>query len=74
MLPKDKIEGVLGPYNEGMVLYKERKFAEAKACFEKALAAYADDGPSKLYVERCEQYIATPPPADWDGVFVMTTK
>jgi len=34
----------------------------------------ANDGPTNLYISRCETYIATPPPADWDGVFTMTTK
>jgi hypothetical protein len=25
-------------------------------------------------VERCQEYIDAEPPADWDGVFVMTHK
>jgi len=61
-------------YNEGLALYKQRKWQEAIARFEEGLKAVPADGPSKLYIERCNQYIKNPPGADWDGVFVMTTK
>jgi hypothetical protein len=74
MLPKDKVAGVLEHYNKGMELYRARKFPEAKAVFQKALEIHPLDGPSKLYIERCDNFIAVPPPADWDGVFVMTHK
>jgi hypothetical protein len=47
---------------------------EAKAHFQKALAVHPEDGPCQLYVERCDEFIKDPPPADWDGVFVMTHK
>ena len=33
-----------------------------------------DDGPSRIYFERCEEYIKDSPPEDWDGVYVMKTK
>lgn len=69
-----EMKQVLEYYNAGLALYKKRQFAEAKAQFEKALSIKPDDGPSKLYVERCEHFIKNPPPPDWDGVFVMTTK
>ena len=39
-----------------------------------ALKVVPEDGPSKVYYERCKYYIDNPPPEDWDGVFVMTTK
>ena len=55
-------------------MYQERGFAEAKKMFQAILEEYPDDGPSALYVERCEGYEKSPPPEDWDGVFRMTTK
>jgi hypothetical protein len=61
-------------YNQGMAHYKSRAFGEALACFRKAQETLPGDGPSELYVERCETYLHNPPPADWDGVYVMTTK
>lgn len=61
-------------YNKGLELYKQRKFKEAITYFEKALEIIPGDGPSKLYIERCKEYIANPPADDWDGVYVFTTK
>jgi tetratricopeptide (TPR) repeat protein len=65
---------LLEQYNKALALYKQRKFQEALEEFKKALQIVPDDEPSKLYVERCLEYIKNPPPEDWDGVFVMKTK
>ncbi|MDH4199214.1 MAG: tetratricopeptide repeat protein [Spirochaetia bacterium] len=69
-----EMQKVLIFYNEGLALYKQKKWKEALTKFKQAVQAKPDDGPSKLYVTRCEHFIETPPPADWDGVFTMTTK
>ncbi|PJZ69217.1 hypothetical protein CH373_14735 [Leptospira perolatii] len=61
-------------YNDGLQLYKNRKFREALELFKRALEITPDDGPSKKYIGRCEAFIANPPPDDWDGVFEMKTK
>jgi adenylate cyclase len=55
-------------------LYRERQWKEARNAFEEILAKWPKDGPSHVYVERCEEYIAAEPTGDWDGVFVMTHK
>ena len=65
---------LLNHYNSGLGLYKDRKFDDAMKCFEKALTINPNDGPSKLYLDRCKAFKETPPPDDWDGVFVMSTK
>ena len=65
---------VLQLFGEGRKQYKLMEFDKAAGYFRKALEADPDDGPSKVYLERCELYIENPPPEDWDGVFVMTTK
>lgn len=72
-MTKEKHE-ILKIYNEAMALYKQRNWKEAMATFNRCLAIDPKDGPSKLYVERCEAHIASPPDEDWDGVFVMKTK
>jgi hypothetical protein len=64
----------LGAFTEGRKLYKFMQFGEALKKFDEALQADPEDGPSKVYSLRCKQYIENPPPEDWDGVFVMTTK
>lgn len=73
MITEEK-KSVLDLFNRGRKLYKLMQFAEAKEQFDQALAVDPDDGPSRVYQERCAHYIENPPPEDWDGVFVMTTK
>ncbi len=69
-----EMEKVLNHYNKGLASYKQRKWEEARLQFKMALEIKPDDGPSKLYLERCEHFQKNPPPSDWDGVFTMTTK
>lgn len=73
MISEEK-KRVIDLFARGRKLYKLMQFEEAKKYFEQALALDAADGPSKVYVERCSVYIDSPPPEDWDGVFVMTSK
>ncbi|MBF0378948.1 MAG: adenylate/guanylate cyclase domain-containing protein [Desulfamplus sp.] len=57
--------------------YKENRWDDAIALFKKALEYKEDDGPSKLFIERCETFKQTPPVEagqEWDGVWVMSTK
>ncbi len=65
---------MLEQYNRGLELYKQRKFEEAITYFQKALEVKPDDGPSALYIERCNQFIENPPDDNWDGVVTFTTK
>ena len=73
MLTEEK-KKVVEYYNEGLDAYKARDWDRAIEAFKKALEVDPKDGPSRLYLERCEVYKETPPPDDWDGVFTMTTK
>jgi adenylate cyclase len=61
-------------YGEGLALYREKKFKKAIDSFKAVLQVLPDDGPSKAYLARCDNFIAFPPPPEWDGVYVMTTK
>jgi hypothetical protein len=67
-------QSLLAPYNHGIRLYLARNFKEAYAEFKKALEIYPEDGPSKLYLQRCDILSNYPPPEDWDGVFTMHEK
>ncbi|MEQ1856576.1 MAG: adenylate/guanylate cyclase domain-containing protein [Longimicrobiales bacterium] len=66
-LPEGK-EEALRRYEQGMAAYKRHEWAAAQAHFEAALVADPEDGPSRLYVARCDENIADPPPPDWDFV------
>ncbi len=65
---------VLPDYERGVALYQQRLFAEAQAAFERVLAKRPSDKPSAIYVARCRELAASPPPEGWDGVFDLLTK
>ncbi len=61
-------------YSSGLALYRQRDWRSAITQFEKALEIYPDDYPSHIYIERAFLYEASPPPEDWNGVFILRTK
>ncbi len=64
----------LDAYNFALKTYREKDFQKARELFKVVLEMVPEDGPSVLYIERCDEFIKNPPPADWDGVYTMTTK
>jgi adenylate cyclase len=56
--------------------YRSKNFTRALLSCEKLMTAF--NGQMKNYysmmIERCEDYIKNPPPADWDGVYRATSK
>jgi adenylate cyclase len=60
-------------YFEGLKLYRQRNFEDAKKIFVKSFELFKDE-PSKIYAERCEHFISNPPSENWDGVFEMKSK
>jgi adenylate cyclase len=54
--------------------YYGRNFTEAAAECEKLLQIKPDDLTTQHLLERCHIYQETPPPADWNGAWVMTKK
>ena len=65
---------VLGHYRDGLELYRNSRFQEALASFERALALHPHDRLSQLYGERCRHYLQQPPGPDWDGIWVLQEK
>ena len=68
-------------FNEAFDHYRNRRWDEAIAMYESFLSDAAEnpgrpgpDQPTTLMIERCKQYKTSPPPDNWDGSFVMTTK
>ena len=72
-LPRDKEEALVH-YERGWAEYKRHEWSRAKEHFQAALAACPNDGPSALYVNRCDGHIASPPPPNWDFVVHRTEK
>jgi adenylate cyclase len=61
-------------YADGIRLYRDRAWKDARTRFLETLALNPADCPSRLYVERCEHFLETPPPPDWDGVWTLASK
>jgi adenylate cyclase len=66
---------LLQPYLEGVRLYRAGDFSAAADQFRAALQVRSGDGPSRVYVQRCERLAQDPPDIEtWDGVYVMQHK
>lgn len=72
-LPAQKLR-VVEIFHEGLEAYKQQKWDIAIARFTEALNIDPNDGPSKTYIARCEEFKVSPPPADWDGVYTLESK
>lgn len=64
----------LETYHRGIAAYRARRFDEASSFFTAAAAARPDCPLCPIYLERCANLAQSPPPPDWNGVFVMTKK
>jgi adenylate cyclase len=61
-------------FASGIERYRKRDFVGALPFFERAVELDPSDTVSTTYVERCRVMQEEPPPAEWDGVFVMLHK
>ncbi|MBI3586710.1 MAG: CHASE2 domain-containing protein [Ignavibacteriales bacterium] len=61
-------------YQEGITLYRKRNWEEAVAYFNQAKQLDPTCAVAEIYAQRASLYRLNPPPDDWNGVFVMTTK
>lgn len=61
-------------YEEGVQLYRNRRFVEAEAAFILAAQSQPDDWLLNEYLHRTRAYIAQPPESDWDGIYRLSKK
>ena len=54
--------------------YAERDWERALSAFEAVQSSYPQDGPARVFVDRCRTCINMPPGPDWDGVTVLNSK
>ncbi len=62
--------GSLGEYQSALEAYRARNFEAALRLFE----SLEKDPVAVVYAGRCREYLASPPPEGWDGVFELKTK
>jgi adenylate cyclase len=61
-------------FEKGLAMYRQRYWSQAVEQFKKALELVPNDGPSLVFLDRCEEYSENPPGSGWDGVYTMTSK
>ena len=66
-------------YHQGLALYRQQCWDEALAHFTASerledVFPQRPTTPSRVYMERCTLFKATPPGADWDGTWSLTEK
>ncbi len=64
---------IIDEYHKALQEYRNKNWEAAVKLFGE-LSKNSNDPPSKTYLERCQKYRKNPPPADWDGVFVLSSK
>lgn len=72
--PSGISEEFLSYYNNGMSLFRTRKWNDALTRFRQALKVNSSDKPSQIHCERCMNYLSTPPPEEWNGAYSLETK
>jgi adenylate cyclase len=65
---------LLSRHNAALDSYRKQNWREAAGKFGELLAAYPDDGPTQVLLQRCLEFTEEPPSPDWDGVYVMKSK
>jgi adenylate cyclase len=70
----DELRARLDFFQQAHELYRKRRWEEAQKTFQLILDKWPDDGPSRTYWKRCQDYLFDEPSSGWDGVFTMTHK
>ncbi|WP_319478250.1 adenylate/guanylate cyclase domain-containing protein [Marispirochaeta aestuarii] len=69
-----KQEQLLRIHHAAMARYYRQDFSGARQYFEAVLRLDPADFLASLYIERCDRYLKDPPPANWNGVEILTSK
>lgn len=70
----DKEQKAWELHHRALKRYYARQFDQAKELFARVLKLLPGDHIAGMFAGRCEGYIESPPPADWNGTEVLTSK
>lgn len=73
-IPAIEYDLIIGAYTEGLNYYKQQKWYQALTQFKRVLHYFPTDGPTRVYIQRCLDFMENPPAQTWDGVYEFTTK
>lgn len=70
----EKDQRLLDSFHAALDVFEAREWKAAQTAFQSVLKEFPDDGPSQRYLKLAAEYCASPPPANWDGIFALTLK
>jgi adenylate cyclase len=62
-------KGLISTFHQGLEHFENRQWKAAKESFSECLRSDPADGPSKVFLQRCQDFEEKEPHSDWDGVF-----
>jgi adenylate cyclase len=65
---------LLAHWAAGRAAYVEGRFEAAIACFNAVAEIRPDDGPSRVFIERCTRFVRSGTPEGWDGTWRLDSK
>ncbi len=71
--PSGQEADLIEQFEAARKLYEKGEFKKAHTQFEHLAGMYPDDGPTKIYLNRCQKFIDHPP-TQWDGIYRLTNK
>ena len=73
--PTSNAKALIEHFGNALLLYRQQRWDEAIAAFDHVRTEIKlDDGPSSMYIQRCQELKLAPPGEFWDGTYTMTTK
>jgi adenylate cyclase len=69
-----QLSALIAAYDAGLDSYQQRDWSGAIGHFGDALDAMPNDRPSQIFIDRCRYYSDSPPPENWNGVWIMVDK
>ena len=61
-------------YESGLAAYRSQDFAVAAKLFQQVVSAKGSDRPARVMLERCREFLQSPPGEDWQATNAMKVK
>ena len=61
-------------YESGLAAYRSQDFAGAAKLFQQVVSAKGSDRPAQVMLERCREFLQSPPGEDWQATNAMKVK
>lgn len=70
----DKMKFFISKWNHALELFNNKKYSDSLKEFMYLKSITKGDGPVQYYIEKCLNFLQSPPEENWDGVFNLSEK